>query len=164
MQLDALGSYIKEDLTQKVNDLKDANKKLSDKLDSVTKERDDLKQQYESAQRNLEAKPTGLGAIMQNPDTLKMVADATMPHLAQSAAPLFKALAGLLDPSTKHPLMNWLSGVPEPLQVEFVNMVSRLGNTPEKLTENIAKINRALMGPAEQNNQQQQPKPRANWR
>lgn len=150
--LDIAAQFVIDTLKEQNADLKAQLIKVTDKFETVSKERADLEKQLDKAQDELDKKPTGLGAVFSNPDSLeKMLSEA--PNVIASIAGVIKELRSgdqpqLNAPSSgqqEHSLIAWLKQQPAELQDAFIQMVNGLAQNPSRAMEMVSYFNRSMM-------------------
>ena len=115
-------------------------------FENLMREKQALEKEVAELQRELDTKPTGLGAITSNPEFGMKMLDIFGPVLADLGHHVKNvaiAKAGGTPvgggstapaPAEEHPLLQWLGSQPLEVQTVFINLMNRLGTfKPERL-------------------------------
>lgn len=123
---------LRSELKQKTKDHADEIKKLTEKLEVLTREKSESEKARDEAQRNLSAKPTGLAGLV-----------SSQPDLIKDALPILSGfLEKVMKPSeTLPPFVVWLKAQDEKFQQDFMAMVSAVMQD----TKRLEMVNRSLM-------------------
>jgi hypothetical protein len=165
-QLDPASQMIFDLMKEQTADLREKNKELTDENKTLLKEKGELnathvkekaalEKQVEDLNRALNDKPTGLNGFLSDSEVKNKLVDGLL-AMGQSFMDRNAAQQQQLTGGTQElPMVSWLRGQPEPIQKDFMAMVSKLAEDNAKLAERLASINRSLMGVAPQQQQQQ---------
>jgi len=143
MKLDALSTYI-------VDDLKDKNRRLHNKIDRLREEKEKLQTQTKKLKselleitHQLTEKPKGLAGFVAN-----------NPTLVSEAGPLLNGVLGLVKDiitpktETKHPLLEWYNRQSAEMQNGLVVLLQQLESDPQNLTQNMTLLHNCLKAKA----------------
>lgn len=123
---------LRTELKTKIKEHADEVKALKEKIETLTREKSEMEKSRDEAQRNLDAKPTGLAGLVQTqPDLLKEF----MPVLAGLAEKVLKPTEPV------PPFVQWLKMQPSKFQEDFMAMVGAIMQDSQRLEV----INRSLM-------------------
>ena len=152
--LEPSAQFIIDTLKQYNRDLADTCKEQAGKIETLTKEKNDLEKERDKALNDLNAKPSGLAGFAQNPENIKEVVKeiptilkGITDAIIAARTPAQKQIAGTDQGSGEHELVQWLASQPEEIQVAFITMVQSLNaiTDAKQRLEYITYINRSTM-------------------
>jgi hypothetical protein len=117
-------------------------KEKSEKIDALRKEKADAEKARDDAQRALDAKPTGLGALTSQPETLKQLVLEGLPMLGE----VIKNIKGLAAEGAEvPPFVAWLRKQPQEAQQSFMQLMAIFVQAPEQFPAMLETAKRSLM-------------------
>lgn len=133
-------SWIIDQQKERITELKNELLEAKAELKKVGEEKESLNSSLKDVQSQLEAKPSALAGILQDREVMG-------PLLLQGAQLLNRFInpQASLEGVPTNPLTDWFARQPEQVQKEFVALIQNLNKAPDKMSENLASINRNLM-------------------
>lgn len=156
VQLDPLGTFIKEQLEEKVVDLKEQIKKKDSTIEKLQSDLKEKEKEILDLQKAVEAKPSGLSGFMESHSgMLEKIVEH--PKVGEGLGELFNAFAKKVNPLSPHAveLDKWMQTLSEPQRNDVLIMLQGLINLgPQKMAEKISEVARGLMEPSTEQTQQ----------